>query len=86
MPFYEYLRSDGVKVEIFKGFFDMDRDTCPETGLPVKRVYSVPSGRVSANFSDGSPSNNGISQAYYDSVRKRKYKKSEETIEEERVS
>ena len=43
------------------------------------------SGRVQATFKDGSGRGDSfISQKYYESVQKRKFKKSEETIAEER--
>ena len=55
---------------------------CPACGAIINKWTGGV--RVTANFRDGSGSHPTISQKYYEEVQKRRFKKSEETIAEER--
>lgn len=65
---------------------DPEFKKCPETGQELRRIYNPAWGMVRANTLDGSKfeGKKFISQKYADSIRKRKHKKSEETIAEMR--
>lgn len=86
MPFYDFKRSDGEIVTHLLTVAERNIDRCPDTGMKMERLMftKAPAIRTAASFRDGSPTNNNISQAYYESVTKRKASKSKETIAEER--
>lgn len=42
MPIYEYRRKDGSTFEVIQKFSDDALTSDPETGEPVKRVYTAP--------------------------------------------
>jgi putative FmdB family regulatory protein len=46
MPTYEYKREDGTVFEVMQSFSEAPLESCPETGLAVKRIISGGSGVV----------------------------------------
>ena len=40
MPTYEYKCEAGHNFEVFQSFQDKAIDTCPECGVPARKVYS----------------------------------------------